>query len=164
MCPKKPSPYFSQSAVTPQSDHSLGPTQPPTPHSVPSQQPFSTTPYVPHGTITQAVRPQAPRKINAFVACDPIQMFCDDDKIDIPSDGLTFDDISMAEFSPGKFSQTCFCHHHQRLSSPLSLGVVRYLPLIPKKKHFLMFKKNQSSHILLISSDSDGYIVHIHNN
>ena len=71
------------------------------PGTVPSQQPFPITPYPPHGTIAQAVRPQVPRKINAFVASNPFRMFRDDDKIDIPSDGLTFDDIPTAEFSPG---------------------------------------------------------------
>ena len=63
-----------------------------------SRQPFSTTPYVPHGTIiAQAVKSQAPSKIYAFVASDPFRVFHDDDKIDVPSDGLTFDDIPTAE-------------------------------------------------------------------
>ena len=153
MYPEKPPPYRSQSAVTLQSDHSLGPTRTPVPqshprpfHSIPNARasrpqaqrfvqsapprsngppgtvplrPLSSTPYVPHGTIAQAVKPQAPRKIYAFVASDPFRVFRgDDDEIDLPSDGLTFDDIPTAESTPGtELSQGRVNNFHEVLPS-----------------------------------------------
>ena len=171
-----PPPYRSRSAVTLQSDHSLGPTRPPIPQSaprfhsipnarptipqsaqrfhsipnarppipqsaprfysiqharphipqsaprfysiqnapasrphqsndlrgtVPSQQSFSTSPYVPYGTIAQTVKPQIPRKIHSFIASSPFRVFRDDDNIDVPSDGLTFDEIPTAGSATG---------------------------------------------------------------
>ena len=68
--------------------------------TVPSRQSFSTS-QIPHGTIAQTVKPQTLRKIHAFVASSPFRVFRDDDNIDVPSDGLTFDDIPTAESAPG---------------------------------------------------------------
>ena len=89
-----------------------------------SRQPFSTTPYVPHGTIiAQAVKSQAPSKIYAFVASDSFRVFRDDDKIDVPSDGQTFDDILTAESIRGtELSQGRVINLHGALTSQMFGG------------------------------------------
>ena len=56
--------------------------------------------------------------IYAFVANDPFRVFRDDDKIDLLSDGLTFDDIPTAEYARGtELSQGRVINLHGALSS-----------------------------------------------
>ena len=50
-----------------------------------------------YNPIVQVVQPQTSgRRVDAFVASDPFRVSHGDDKVDAPSDGLTFDDIPTA--------------------------------------------------------------------
>ena len=107
--------------------HSWGPTQPSIPQSAPpqpfqplrsqtfgspfgpvsSRQPFSTTPHFPPTRTSSFSRydsktadQQTSRRANVYVASDPFQVSHGNDKVDAPSDGLTFDDIPTAGSAP----------------------------------------------------------------
>ena len=74
---------------------------------VPSHKPFPASPYS-HPTassrdnsIAQTTSPQTFRKTEGFVANDPFRVSHRNEKVDSPSDGLTFDDIPMARSPSG---------------------------------------------------------------
>ena len=57
--------------------------------------------HVVYNSIGQTTAPQTSRKANAFVASDPFRVTHQNERVDAPSDGLTFDDIPTAGRPPG---------------------------------------------------------------
>jgi hypothetical protein len=79
---------------------------------VPSHKPFPAgsysqpTAFSRYNSNAQTTNPQTSRKANAFVASDPFRVSHRNEKVDAPSDKLTFDDIPKAGSPPPRPART----------------------------------------------------------
>ena len=100
------------------------------PLRVPSRQPYLSSSYsrpTAYDSIGQATNPQTFKKANAFVASDPFRVTNRKEKVNAPSDGLTFDDIPTA----GSLSRPTSTRPSRSYSLPTVPTQSRYAGTVP---------------------------------